>query len=167
MIKNFNIKFLPVIILLLLNFYSHDTKAFESDIKSKTHCNIEFENVKLKQKLPEKKGFLKRFFKKVTETVKETNRKIIKKIKRKFSKHKAKKDVMKGSFRHRNHNLFNILVFSGLFLLLACGITALFYFEVISSSVFLVLSLILGITSLVIALIYFSGRYIVKPHFRS
>ncbi|RLD51602.1 MAG: hypothetical protein DRI94_05605 [Bacteroidetes bacterium] len=167
MIKNFNIKFLPVIILLMLIFYSFNIKAVEPEIKNKVHNNVEIESVKLQENLPAKNGFLKRFFKKANQKLKEIKRKIIKKIKRKVSKHRAKKDVMKGSLRQRNHNLFNILVFSGLFLLFAGGITALFYFAVISSSVFLVLSLILGITSLVIALIYFSGRYIVKPHFRS
>ena len=140
-------------------------KAVDSNVKNNVHFNIE--NAKTNQILPDKKGFLKRFFKKIGEKIKETKRKIVKKVKRKISNCKAKRDVMKGNLRQRNRNLFNILVFSGLFLLIAGALTTLFLYGIIGSSIFLIFSLIMGISMIVIALIYFSNRYIIKPHYRS
>ncbi len=167
MIKNFNIKYLPVIFIFILTLYSVDINAAESVSGENNFVR----KVEIKQKQIErsalKKGFLKKKFKKISEKIKETKRRIIKKIKRFFSKRKAKKERMKSSFRNRHHNLFNILVFSGIFILLAAGIIALFLYGIINSSIFLILSLILIIPSIVIALIYFSNRYILKPHYRS
>lgn len=140
-------------------------KAVDSNVKNNVHFNIE--NAKTNQILPDKKGFLKRFFKKIGEKIKETKRIIVKKVKRKISNRKAKRDVMKGNLRQRNRNLFNILVFSGLFLLIAGALTTLFLYGIIGSSIFLIFSLIIGILMIVIALIYFSNRYIIKPHYRS
>lgn len=167
MIKNFNIKFLPVILLLLLVFQIVDIKAVESYGVNNKYENVEIFNVKSSEKFPGKKGFLKRFFRKVSEKIKETKRKIVKKIKRRISKHNSRKNRMKGNLKERNRNLYNILLFSIIFVLIAGGILALFLYGIISSTIFLIISLVLGISAIVIALIYFSNRYIVKPHFRS
>ncbi|NOZ36169.1 MAG: hypothetical protein GXO80_12845 [Chlorobi bacterium] len=168
MIKNFNIKYLPVILIFILTLYSVEIMAVQANPGNNNSAGgVEIVKQQKTNNLPLKKRFLKRLVKKIAENFKETKRKIVKRVKRIFSKRKAKKERMKSSFRHRHHNLFNILVFLSIFLLLTCGIIALFYFTVISSAVFLILSLILGITTCVIALIYFSGRYIVRPHFKS
>ncbi len=167
MIKNFNIKILPVFFILFLNLYTFELKAVEKKIiKDNRYTVVQIHKAAEINKII-KKGFLKRFFKKTGEKVKEIKRRIVKKIKRFFSKRKAKKDRMKSSFKNRHHNLFNILIFSGIFFLLASGIAALFLSGIITSSIFIILSLALLIPSIVIALIYFSNRYIVKPHYRN
>ncbi len=168
MIKNFNIKYLPVIFIFILTLHSVDINAVDrvSD-KNNFEKKVEIKQYSQIEKITFKKGFLKRFFRKISKNIKETKIRIVKRIKRIFSKRKAKKERMKSSFKNRHHNLFNILVFSGIFILLAAGIIALFLYGIINSSIFLILSLILIVPSIVIALIYFSNRYILKPHYRS
>ncbi len=165
MIKNFNIKYLPVIFIFFMNFYSAEIKALESLRKNDNLNYVEIKQTELTE-TAFKKGFIKRVFGKISEKVKKISRTVTRKIKRTFSKRKAKKERMRSGLRKRNKNLFNILVFSGIFILIT-GLFAFLYFSsVISSTFFLISMLVIGISTIVVALIYLSNRYIVKPHYR-
>ncbi len=166
MIKNFSIKYLPVILLFFIIFYSVNIKAVETVEKNNSSDYIEIKKVKNIESI-NKKGFIKRVLRKVAENIKKTGRRVSNKIKRFFSKRKAKKERMRSSFRNRNHNLFNILIYTGIFLLITGLFTFLFLSSVINFALFLILILAIGISTIVIALIYFSNRYILKPHYRS
>ncbi len=109
------------------------------------------------------KGFIKRIVQKIKEGTKKIYRKSVNKIKRLFSKRKSKKDRMRTNFKDRKRNLFNILLFSLIFIAAA----ALIVFLGLNIGLYLmyILGIILIITAIVIALIYFSGRYILKPRF--
>jgi hypothetical protein len=50
--------------------------------------------------------------------------------------------------------------------LFASIISALLYFSIITFNVFLILAIVISITTIVIALIYFSKRFTVKPNFK-
>ena len=166
MIKNFNIKYLPVIFLFFINFYSANIKAVETVKKNNNFNYVEIKKTEVTETVF-KKGFIKRAFKKIAEKVKKISRTVTRRIKRISSKRKAKKERMRSSFRNRNKNVFNILVFSGIFILIV-GLFAFLYFSsVISSLLFLISMITIGISTIVIALIYFSRRYILKPHYRS
>ncbi len=168
MIKNFNIKYLPVILIFILTLYSVNIIAVQANPGNNNSAGgVEIVKQQKTNNLPLKKRFIKRLVKKISENFKETKRKIVKRVKRIFSKRKAKKERMKSSFRNRNQNLFNILVFSAVFLLITGLLVFLYFSSVISSVFFLILMLAIGISSIVIALIYFSSRYILKPHYRS
>ncbi len=166
MIKNFSIKYLPVILLVFMIFYSFNIKAIETVEKNSNLNYVEIKKADVSEKSEFKKGFLKRIMKKVSEKVKETSRTVIRRIKRIFSKRKAKKERMRSSFRNRNHNLFNILVFSGIFILITGLFTFLYFSSLIGLTFFLISMIAIGISTIVVALIYFSNRYILKPHYR-
>ncbi len=119
------------------------------------------------------KGFVKKFARKVKTGIVNAYRKVINKKKRIFSKRRSKKDRMRANFKDRRGNLFNVLLFSFIFI----AATALIVFG--SLYLYLNLGLIIGLyllyilgialllSAFVISLIYFSNRFILKPKFRS
>lgn len=153
-------RYIPLLLVLLLIFNSFIAKAIEVDTKIISNKEI------VKKDKIEKKGFLKKLYRKISEKVKKTKQKIVRKLKRIIAKRKARKNKMRGSLKHRNRNLFNVLLYSSIFLLFASLITALLYYSIITFNLFLALAIILTVTTLVVALIYFSKRYTVKPNFK-
>ncbi len=165
MIKSISIKNTPVIFIVLFILYASDINAAESVPKGTKGSDTEVAlKINSKHNI-EKGGFLKRIFRNISEKVKETKQRITKKIKRKISKKQARKNRTKLSLKKRNKNLFNILTFSLIFFLIAGTLIFLLLNSFINYTLFLVLSIIISLTAIVIALIYFSGRYVIKPHY--
>jgi len=153
-------RYILLLFVLLLTFNSYLAEAAEVN-------NIIISNKEvIKKDKIEKKGFLKKLYRKISEKVKKTKQKIVRKFKRQIAKRKARKNIMRGSVKQRNKNLYNVLIYSIMFLLFASLITVLLYYSIITFNIFLVLAIILTVTTTVIALIYFSRRYTVKPNFK-
>ena len=153
-------RYILLLFVLLLTFNSYLAEAAEVN-------NIIISNKEvIKKDKIEKKGFLKKLYRKISEKVKKTKQKIVRKFKRQIAKRKARKNIMRGSVKQRNKNLYNVLIYSIMFLLFASLITVLLYYSIITFNIFLVLAIILTVTTIVIALIYFSRRYTVKPNFK-
>jgi len=153
-------RYILLLLVLLLTFNSYLAEAAEVN-------NIIISNKEvIKKDKIEKKGFLKKLYRKISEKVKKTKQKIVRKFKRQIAKRKARKNIMRGSVKQRNKNLYNVLIYSIMFLLFASLITVLLYYSIITFNIFLVLAIILTVTTTVIALIYFSRRYTVKPNFK-
>ena len=155
---------LPGFLTLILISLTININAADTTVKNET---IEESAVQAKFKdylNDSRKGFIKRIVKKIKEGTKKVYRKSVNKIKRIFSKRKSKKDRMRTNFKDRKRNLFNILLFSLIFIAAA----ALVVFLGLNIGLYLIyiLGIILIITAIVIALIYFSGRYILKPKIR-
>lgn len=165
--KSYLTKFL-IIFLIFLNSNARAEVVFEGN-------NNLIDNVEKKEDITKtvstEKGFIKRVFKKIKSGISKVYKRIVKRIKRKVSKRKSKKDKNKGSLRNRNKNLFNILIFSAVFILSGALIllsSYYFYFvlgSVLGLIIFYGLGIALLVTSLVIGLIYFSRRYIQKPRY--
>lgn len=155
-------KLLPILFVLLIAFNSFSIKAAEVCTSKKIYSK----NIIKKEDDILRKGFFKRLYNKVSEKVKKTKQKIVRKFKRHSAKRKAKKNRTKGSLKHRNKNLYNVLIYSSIFLLFSGLISALLYFSIITFNIFLILAIIATVTTIVIALIYFSQRFTVKPNFK-
>ncbi len=166
MLRHLHIMFFLLVLSSGFLFNSAEIKAADTR-PAKINNNLLLKKASSVNMPPHKKSFIKRFFIKTGELIKKTTQKISRRIKRIFSKRKAKKERMKSPFRKRHRNLFNILMFLSVFGLLTGLLLFLYLSETISSAVFTVLMIVAGITAIVIALIYFSKRYILKPHYKS
>ncbi len=155
-------KILPILFVLLITLNLKSVKANEVCTSNKTYSNSRIKN----EDNILRKGFLKRLYKKVSEKAKKIKQKIVRKFKRRSAKRKVKKNRTRGSLKHRNINLYNILIYSSVLLLFSGLISALLYFSIITFNVFLVLAILALVTTIVIALIYFSKRFTVKPNFK-
>ncbi len=156
--------FTKLIYILFFMFFVLNTKtANAADIFSKkSNKNQKYKNSYIVKKTNLEPYLLGRIFIKI----KKTKNSIIRKIKRKISKRKSKKKIMRSGFRKRNKKWFNILVFSGIIVLTVGILFSLLYFSIINSIFFTVSLIAIGVTTIVLALIYFSNRFIRKPNFK-
>jgi len=157
-----------ILISLTINIFAADTSVKKTIIKESTV------QAKFRDYLNDtQKGFLKRIVKKIKEGTKKVYRKSVNKIKRLFSKRKSQKDRMRTNFKDRKRNLFNVLIFNLIFIAAAALIVfgSLYLYLNLGLIIGLYLLYFLGIalflSALVISLIYFSNRYILKQRFRS
>ncbi|MCF6366318.1 MAG: hypothetical protein L3J35_08960 [Bacteroidales bacterium] len=159
--------YIPVLFIAFLFILPMNVEATEATINIKETFNVEINKSELRGEKTTDKGFIKKIIIKIKNKVKKVYRKIANKIKRKISKRKSKKDKMKSSFKNRNRNLYNIIIFGAIFCLLAALIiTAYFIFQgTVLASIMLGLGIGLLIAAIVISLIYFSKRYILKPNY--
>ena len=164
---------LPGFLTLILISLTININAADTTVKNET---IEESAVQAKFKdylNDSRKGFIKRIVKKIKEGTKKVYRKSVNKIKRIFSKQKSKKNRMRTNFKDRKSNLFNILLFSLLFIAAAALIVFASLYLYLNLGLILglyllyVLGIVLLISALVISLIYFSNRFVLKPKFRS
>jgi len=159
------IKYLTLLFVIFFVFSTFKLNAVESLQVENSIANYEL-NETLAQIAPLDKGFLKRMYRKVSEKIRKTRLSIVKKVKRIFSKKKAKKNRTRASLKNRNRNLYNILIFSGLFILVAALFSLLFIYSLISLKLFIILGITLAVLTIVIGLIYFSKRFTIKPNFK-
>lgn len=157
--------------LMMFSFFgSPHVKAIEVDMNKHKMQKIQTKDIKISSIYIDK-GFFKRFVEKVKTKISKFYRKIINKFKRKVSKRKSKQSRMKSGFKDRCRNLYNILLFSVIFVVSAAVIIfgSLYLYLTLGLTAGLYLLYILGIglfiSALVISLIYFSKRYILKPRY--
>ena len=157
-------KILPILFIMLFVFSTIKINAVET-MQDKGSSKTVVKEVKI-EKASSIKIFFKRLYRKVKEKVIKVKRRIVTKIKRKKSKKKSKKDRTRKSLKHRNSNLYKILVFLGILLVAAVLVYTLLYFSIIALKLAILLGVLLLVATAVIGLIYFSRRFRVGPRFR-
>ncbi len=158
-------RYFPLLFILLFVFGTFKLSAVESLQVENSIINYELKDAKA-QVAPLDKGFFKRMYRKVSEKVRKARLSMVKKVKRVFSKKKARKNRTRSSLKNRNRNLYNVLIFSGLFLLVAALFSLLFIYSLITLKLLIILGIALVVATAVIGLIYFSRRFTIKPNFK-
>lgn len=158
------LKILPILFVLLFALNITKVSAVEA-MQNKCKSKSVVKEVKI-EKQNSIKSFFKRTYIKIKEKIVKIKRRIVTKIKRHFSKKKSKKNRTRGNLKHRNKNLYNILVFLGVLFLALALVFTLFYFTIISLKLSILLGIFLLVATATIGLIYFNKRFRIGPRFR-